>query len=244
MLNITGELSEQAPGAAPSVGERGVSMVSTALLMPLILTVMVVLFDLSRLYLNGIFAQEVAMLVAKLAVSADPDGYALPDVERLVYPPAGEGRTGRERENFWAKFLDPVRTPRHGKNYLTEKERKVLNLAYGFVRQLSPRVYFPIPVGFESNLDLLGGRPNCSIYFEFAEGLEAAPDPVSEGAAFEEYLRRDRDRIFYVDCVVPLIALSIDGLFSGPAYRVISRNAYAFRSGSIRNNSFTATPVG
>ena len=207
------------------------------MLLPLVLAVSVILFDLARLYVNGIFAQEVALLAAKLAVSADPEGYALENVEQLVLRPTQESAAGRERENFWARFLDPAQTPAHGKNYLTEKERKVLNLAYGFARQLSPRIYFPIPVGFEGNLALLGARTNCSIYFSFAEALEIPPNPSEDQTGYTSYLRRERDRIFYVDCVVPLIALSLEGVFSGPAYRTISRSAYAHNSGNIRPSS-------
>ncbi len=216
-------------------------MVTTALLMPVILAIMVILFDLSRLYLNGIFAQEVALLAAKLAISADPDGYALPDAKALVLGAPGEEITDGPRERFWEKYLDPAATPLHGKNYLTAKERKVLNLAHGFARQLSPRIYFPIPVGYESNLELLGGKSNCSIYFLFATALGPPPDPSPDATEpYEEYMREDRDRIFYVDCVVPLIALSMDGIFSGPSYRIVSRNAYAYRSGTVRPEGATS----
>lgn len=215
-------------------------MVTTALLMPVVLAMIVILFDLCRLYVNGIFAQEVALLAAKLASSADPEGYALPEVKSLVQGAPGETIKDGPREQFWEKFLEPGSVPEHGKNYLTEKEKKVLNLAYGFAHQLSPRIYFPIPVGYESDPSLLGVKPNCSIYFHFVKPLKEAPDPERDPDGYERYLREDRDRIFYVDCVVPLITLSLHGVFTGPPYRRVSRNAYAYRSGNVRPEGSTS----
>ncbi|MFM1848181.1 MAG: hypothetical protein RL417_1655 [Pseudomonadota bacterium] len=216
-------------------------MVTTALLMPVVLAGFVILFDLSRLYVNGIFAQEVALLAAKIASSSDPDGYAMPDeqVINLVRGTPAEGtQPGMDidrRMDFWRYQLDVTKRPYIGKPYFTPKEKKVLNLAYGFMAELNPRIYFPIPVTLQSEADiaLLGGKPNCSIYFRYATPLGAPPDPQGDQTATASYYNQEHDRIFYVDCAVPLIALSLDGVFTGPAYRIVSRNAYAYRSGNI-----------
>ena len=220
-------------------GEAGVSMVSTVLILPLVLAGLVIAFDLARLYVNGLFAQEVALLAAKLASSSDPDGYAMPDAEviNLVRGAPSEGtQAGSDidrRMDFWRYQFDPTKSSSYiGKRYLTAKEKKVLNLAYGFIAELNPRIYFPIPVTLESEAQLshLGGKVNCSVYFRYDPALTGLPDPQTDPS----FYRQERNRIFTVECAVPLIALSLDGFFSGPAYRKVSRSAYAYQSGNLR----------
>jgi len=248
--------------------ESGVSMVGTAVVLPFILFIIAGCFDLTRLFLNGIFAQEVALLTAKLAVSTDPDGYAPPDgdMDKMRKPNRGAGgedaAVAEQRGLFWTDLTSNDGAWRFGsKNYLTEKEKEVLNLAYGFAADLNPRIYFPIPHGFTgagpTGNAPLGGRVNCSIFFRYPvplpDTLPTNPEECggetgevkksdgstidcSDGAVsgYEEVVLASRDRIIHVDCAVPLV---FGGMFGLPNHRIVSRTAYAYRSGNIKRGA-------
>ena len=233
-------LRERSPAASHFEGERGVSMVTTALVLPVLLAVLVASFDLVRLYLNGIYAQQVAILTAKLASSNDPAGYAMPDekVKDLVLGAVGESdETIAARRAFWDLTSPLTRFNPGGKLYFTAHEKKVLNLAYGFARSLNPRIYFPIPAGLGRvggpGVEALGGRPNCSIFFRYRVP-PPAPLPAAGAPNYSAVVLADRDRTIHVECVVPLIALSLGGILSAEPYRVVERTAYAFESGNLK----------
>jgi len=229
-------------------------------MIPVFLLIAVVTFDLARIYLNILYAQEIAALVAKLARSEQPAGYPLPEdaMGQLVRYPSGEDpevtakRTGfytsdGERNALWG-------SSEHG---YTDKERAVLNLAWGFAATLSPRMYFPIPEPL-NELDPvrdLGNRVNCSIYFRYARGEVEGGDqsilhdpvaialPAETAPEFEAAVSQSRDRIFFVKCAVPLTGLRILNLFADREYITITRSAYAYESGSLCLSSMSALPA-
>jgi hypothetical protein len=239
-------------------------MVGTAVVLPFILFVVAGCFDLTRLFLNGIFAQEIALLTAKIATSVEPDGYAPPDEEMvgMVRGASGEGEVGEQRVQFWSDLTSAEGAWQFGsKSYLTEKEKEVLNLAYGFAVELNPRVYFPIPAGFNgagpTGNSPLGGRVNCSIYFRYPDALpktlptnpadcggQSGDVQIADGSTidcseagvsgYDEVVLASRDRIIHVDCVVPLV---FGGIFGLPNHRLVSRTAYAYRSGNIKRGA-------
>ena len=227
------------PDKTPRHHQQGVALISAALLIPLLLIIAVVVFDLARLYLNAIYAQEVALLTAKIAVSGSPDGYALPNgqMTQLKNAPATEaGAISDRRDQFWEDQTDSDSGRYHGKTYFTEKERKVFNLAYGFAAALSPKTYFPIPepITGSSAWEELGFRTNCSIYFRFdSDSTVPNPMPGIADPTYDAVMNQDRNRIYYVDCAVPIVGLYLVSFATGDPYRIVSRNAYAYHSGTI-----------
>lgn len=218
--------------------ERGVAIVNTVVLIPIFLVIAVVVFDLARLYLNAIFAQEMVLLISKIASSQHPDGFALADnqlVQLSRIPSGEEEEVTNLRYAFWAAEVDPSNARYHGKTYFSDKEKKVLNLAYGFAHKLNPRMYFPIPEPLSDETALkLQFTVSCSIYFRYAAGHEPPDSLPAEGdPTYSSVMNEDRDRIFHVDCAVPLIGMALVGFSLGSPYRIVSRTAYAYRSGNI-----------
>ena len=223
--------------------EGGVALLMTAVVVPVILLIVLVCFDLSRMFLSRIFAQNLALLVAKIASSDDPDGYAFDDGQEinLIYAPSGENDVILEmRRDFWRVQQNATSGDYYGVPFFSRKDKIVLNLAYGALRNLNPRVYFPIPYGgsfSETDNDAvyagLHNRVNCSVYFKFAPGSEPPAPFPSTDPDLEEATIVERDRIFYVDCAVPMIGGRFLGPLS-PKYVIVSSNSYAFESGGLR----------
>lgn len=204
-----------------SLQEKGVSALSAVIVLPLLIIIMAVLFDLGRIYLTMIFAKNVALTAAKLATATSPQTEAPADLNLLVKPAPGEpGSITSAREQFWAGQLDPASPSFHGLNYYTEKELKSLNLAYGFMTDLNSDIAFPIMSGLSSASDLQGGI-SCSIYFKFDD----LTDPLDT--------EKNYSRIYYTDCAVPYLGLNLFTTFIGAEFYTISANAYAYKSGDI-----------
>ena len=91
--------------------ESAATMVETAILLPFIFMIAAITYDLARLYVNSVYAQEIALVGAKLANSSSPDGYVFPDgdITKLVKAPNGEDSSiTTKREEFWTNMLDPT----------------------------------------------------------------------------------------------------------------------------------------
>ena len=229
-----------------TTGERGVAMVSAAIVIPLLVLISISLIDLARIYLNAIFAEEIAILTAKMAVSKDPLGYAFPDadmVQFLKIPPGESIAITVKRQTVIQDLMTTLNFPSGAS--LPDKQKKVFNLAYGFATTLNPRMYFPIPEPVVSSTEL-GGRPNCTIGYRFAAGSELPnPFPISASAAYKTEVCRIRDRVYSVQCMVPLFSRNFLGAFLPYEQITITREAFAYQSGNIcasgdPNHSFCA----
>ncbi len=218
--------------------DEGVALVLTALLIPVLLFICAILFDLSRIYINAIYAEEVSLLVLKIASSSEPLGFTPrnSDMDRFVHAPAGEDESiTLKRKNFLENKLEEIDRPQYA-----EKERLILNLSYGALHFLSPDTYFPIPEPLSngsSAFSELAGRVNCSLYFTYGTygGTEAPPSPFP-GVADADYLvelQKQRDRIFHVDCAVPLVSSRLFGGLLGQQYLELKRESYARHSGNL-----------
>ncbi len=118
----------------------GVTVLSAVIILPIMITVMMVLFDLSRIFLTIIYAKEVVLTTAKLAVSSFPES-SIPDMYDIIKSVPGESVVN-ERKRFWTDQLDPAAPTYHGLTYFTEKELKVFNLGYGFMIDINPDIPF------------------------------------------------------------------------------------------------------
>ncbi|MCB0333134.1 MAG: hypothetical protein KDD55_06515, partial [Bdellovibrionales bacterium] len=190
------------------------------------------------LYINAIYAEEVTLLALKIATSTEPLGYtpADSDMDRFVFGPSGEGEaTSLKRKNFLNNKLEDIHRPSY-----SEKERLMLNLAYGALHFLSPNTYFPIPEPLSSGNAAsaeLAGRVNCSLYFTYGSygGAAIPPNPFPDAAlaSYMVELQKQRDRIFHVDCAVPLLTSRLLGGILDKPYVELKREAYARESGNL-----------
>lgn len=220
--------------------ESGATLVGAAIIVPVMVIMAVVVFDLARLYVNSIYAREIALLAAKLSNSSDPEGYAFLDSELPLlkhYPPGEDVAVTAKRQAFWDNQLDSTHSNFWGLDYFPSKDKKVLNLAYRFALDLNPRMYFPIPEPLSSSNahSELGNRVNCSIEIDFANG-HAPPAQggwPSPGDALNAILNLTRDRIINVTCAVPMIGLRLAG-FSDSQVKYVTASAYAHEAGNIR----------
>lgn len=220
--------------------DSGATLVETAILIPVVVIIAVVVFDLARLYVNDIYVKEIALLAAKIANSSDPEGYAFLDSELplLKLYPAGEAAaTTAKRQDFWDNQLDSTNSAFWGLDYFPSKDKKVLNLVYRFAVDLNPRMYFPIPEPLSASdpYTELGNRVNCSIEIDFAPG-HAPPSQATwpgAGTALDSILNQNRDRIITVTCAVPLIGIQLTGFIPNKV-KYVTSTAYAFQSGNIR----------
>lgn len=206
----------------------GASMVEFVILIPVLLLLCAVTFDLARLYINAVSAREVALLSAKLLNSSNPNGYPFTDQEmqEFYFAPAGEETEVTEkRVAFWNDQLTKGHESFYGLNYFPKKDKQVLNLSYGFLHELSPHVYFPIPepLDDEDPASDLGHKTNCSIRIQFAPGFE---NPSSFPS------NQSLDRLVNVRCAVPVIGFQIATLGSVKV-RYVEAEAYAYKAGSI-----------
>ncbi|MCB0331451.1 MAG: hypothetical protein KDD70_17390 [Bdellovibrionales bacterium] len=215
--------------------DSAATLVEVAILLPLIFIIAAVTYDLARLYVNSVYANEIALYGAKLANSSDPDGYAFPDSDlaNMIRSPSGEdaGITTK-RQAFWTNQLDPTHSKFWGLTYYPRKDKAVLNLLYGFAVQLSDRIYFPIPEQLDGSdpVSELGGRVNCSIWLEFPT---RPPLEGTWGTDTNAILNASRDRIIHVRCAVPMFGLRL-ATFNDQQVQYVSASAYAFDAGTIR----------
>lgn len=218
--------------------ERGEGLVSAALLLPLILLIAVVIVDMARLFVTSIYAQELVLLAAKIGASQNPQGYAFPtgQLVEMKSHPAEDSSITNKRRAFWAGQLDPGSPLYYGAPFYSDKDKKVLNLMHGFAHTLSSRVDFPTPYPLNSAdpQSEIGFRVNCSMYFRFAPGHEPPnPFPLASDSSYDAVMSLNRDRIYYVECVVPLMSLSLGSFLQPQKARTVTRSAYAARSGAL-----------
>jgi hypothetical protein len=72
------------------------------------------------------------------------------------------------------------------------------------------------------------------MYFRFAPGHEPpSPFPLASDSTYEAVMSLNRDRIYYVECVVPLISLNLAAFLQPQKVRTVTRSAYAARSGAL-----------
>lgn len=202
--------------------QSGVSVIATAITLPVVILVIVVCYDLTSIYLNIIFAQDVALTTAKLANSSNPyvDTPATSDLIKEV--PSEDGAITSGREDFWADQIDENSDNYHGVDYFTEKELKTFNLAYGYMNNLKSNIAFPIPAIDPLEREHLAGVTNCSIYFSF----------VDLGVTID--LTYNYSRLYTVECAIPLWGLSLFGnAIAQDGYIKVSRTAYAHQSGGL-----------
>lgn len=203
-------------------------MIEFVILIPVLLLICAVTFDLARLYINAISAREVALLSAKLLNSSNPNGYPFTNQEMQEFffaPESEDDEVTDKRIAFWNNQLDSGHESFYGLPYFPKKDKQVLNLSYGFLHQLSPHVYFPIPEpldGENPSADL-GGKTNCSIRIRFAPGFE---DPSSFPAT------ESLDRLVNVRCAVPVMGFQLATLGTLKV-RYVEAEAYAYKAGSI-----------
>jgi len=202
--------------------ELGVSLVETAIALPLILMAIIVSYDLTRIYIAIVMAQDVALMSAKLSNASDPD-VDTPAVTDLIKSISGESAaTTNGRTQFWTDQLNSSSTTYHGVAYYTDKELKTLNQAYGYLNSLNSDAAFPIPAVTPLRATNLNGEVNCSIYFTFAD----LTGPIDTTYNYS--------RIFYVSCAVPTWGISLLGLsIAKSGYIIVTRSAYAYHSGGL-----------
>jgi hypothetical protein len=207
--------------------ERGVTMLETAITLPLLIVMVIAIYDLGRIYTTIVLCQDISLMAAKLAVAADPKADT-PTINNLIKAvPDEDPSTTGARKQAWTNFLNRIKAQVSGKNTFTDRELKTLNLAYGYLNSLNQNIAFPIPEVsssddfFDVSSQLLGGATNCSITF-----LYDATDWGSETDA------DSRHRQFYATCALPLTSSTLlGGLFSSSGLLVIERTAYAYQSG-------------
>lgn len=201
---------------------RGITLLETAIAIPVILLIFAVTFDLARVYTTMILCQDVALMAAKVSKAADPT-VDTPSTSNLIKSAPGEsGAVTTARSNFWSRQLSILSSELPGKTAYTEKELKTLNLAYGYLNSLNNNIAFPIPYKAPLLFEDLAGVTNCSIYFNYDN-----IDWASQSDATSEH------RIFTTKCSVPLWALRFFGKTVAPdGYLTVSRTAYAYESGA------------
>ncbi len=225
--------------------EAGAAMVATALITPVLLLLCVILFDLGRLYLNVIFVENMVSMVAKIAASKEPFGIVFDDSQltEFVNHPSGENLAITARR----QALLGSRLTASGAPHYSDRDKMTINLAYGALRAYNPRAYFPIPDPLGQDFDPeieLAGSPNCSIYFEFAPGHEptALAGLVEGDVGFDTEILRERDRIYTVECAVPLFSPTIlPGVYS-QKYITINRSSYIFEAGDLCISLYSFCP--
>jgi hypothetical protein len=203
-------------------GERGITLLETAIALPTLLLIVAVVFDLGRIYTTNILCQDVALMAAKVAVAADPTT-AKPTTRELIKPIAGEnGGITNDRGQFWVQQLASLVAAATGKTSFTDKELKSLNLAYGYMNSLNQKIAFPIPARDNLDVSHLGGQTNCSIFFSYD----------STTWQFADMDPNSKNRIFTVECAVPLLGLAMFRNGVAPSgFIKVTRTAYAFDSG-------------
>lgn len=203
-------------------------MLETAITLPLLIVIFLVIYDLGRIYTTIVFCQDTSLMAAKLAVAADPKADT-PSTSNLVKSVSNEEpSTTNARTQAWTNFLNRLISQSPGKTTFTERELKTLNLAYGYLNSLNASVAFPIPEVsgsddfFDVTSQLLSGTTNCSITFAYDQtdwGSETDSD--------------SKHRKFTTTCALPLTGSSLlGGLISPSGLLVIQRSAYAYQSGT------------
>lgn len=242
------------------LGEVGVSFISLALILPIILLIMTFLLESGRLLLTYTTANQVIGAVVKLASAYSPVAYApvshrqvAGEHNQMIYPLESEQTP--QRVEAWRNQLTADAPGYHGKSYYTEKELAVFNLGYGYLRELNSRIYFPIPSNAEGvdQVDQLEGRVNCTLSFEFdsdntftSPQLEnppgnppgnalAADPPITSAAvaAGPAFYNAYRNRIYTLECRVPFISGGLARALSGRDFMTVVARGYAYRSGGI-----------
>ncbi|RMD88124.1 MAG: pilus assembly protein [Candidatus Dadabacteria bacterium] len=208
-------------------------MIGAALSLPIILAIILVIYDLTRIYLARITAKQVALTTARIAVSTDvTSNYQDFVVKNIVNPASGEASSiTKKRKDFYDAMKNSSSNYYCGKSYLTTKEKRTLNLSYGYLNSLNPKIAFPTPYPLNSKSEL-GGVTNCSIYFYTLELSSATSggSPILIGAI---KLNKQYNREYWVACTVPLVALNLLGVNYGAEYLTVKESALAYKSGTI-----------
>jgi hypothetical protein len=228
-------------------GESGVSMISTAIVLPLLLFLIIMVIDLVRVLLAYSLVQETLMQTLKIAsASAPPADVPIAGPAALIYAPGDPSPLAQRRLKFWQDQLDPSSATYHGKTVYSPRELRILNLAYGIINQRDAGIYFPIPVADPSVpvADDLRGHTNCSVSFNFAPNDAFTVTPPGAPTPFTNtipnpvptppnvVLTANRNRIFSVECRVPLVSFALTGFFIGD-YLTVRDSIYAYQSGDI-----------
>lgn len=207
--------------------ERGVTMLETAITLPLLIVMVIAIYDLGRIYTTIVLCQDISVMAAKLAVAADPKADTPATSNLIKTIPNEDPSITNGRNQSWTNFLQRLNSQISGKTTFTSRELKTLNLAYGYLHSLNANIAFPIPEAsstedrFDVSRELLSDSTNCSITFSYdltPWGSETDAD--------------SRHRQFYATCALPLASSTLlGGLFSSSGLLVIERTAYAYQSG-------------
>lgn len=213
--------------------ERGISILATAVSLPIVILIVIAIIDLSRMYLTIIFAQEVATFTAKIATSANPDVITPSSTAKLIRSRPGESGTIKaNRQQTWDNMLLEGTDTYIGVKSFSSKELKVFNLGYGFLTNLDPQTAFPIPNGF-TNVTQLGGKKSCTIKFEYRPLIEAGGSSALDMSTVKA--GDEVSRLYTVECAIPLVGIALVPWFFENDYQLISRTAYAYKSGAIES---------
>ena len=174
----------------------GVALIEVAVLLPVLLILGTVIFDLMRLYVNAIYVRQIALLTLKLSSSTDPDGYAFldSDYDQLLRAAPGETSTTTDkREAYWTNMF------------------------------------------VQGHDNYIGMSVNCSIRMDFAGGDDPPiPLPDSSASNYAAVMSANRDRMYTVRCIVPVIShLFLPFLFPDQ-FKFVRYDVYVNRGGSIR----------
>jgi hypothetical protein len=222
-------------------------MISTAIVLPLLLFLIIIVADLIRVIIAYSLVQETLMQTLKIAsASAPPADVPLSGATALIHAPGDTPQLNARRVQFWVNQFDPSHASYHGKPYYSPRELRILNLAYGLLNERDPEIYFPIPVaaaGVDPKDDLRN-HTTCSVYFSFAPNDAFTVVPSGATLPFSNQLPNplptppnviltaNRNRIFNVECRVPLVSFAFGSWIVGD-FMSIRDSVYAYQSGDI-----------
>lgn len=222
-------------------------MISTAIVLPVLLFLIIVVADLVRVLIVYSLVQETLMQTLKIAsASAPPADVPISGATALIHAPGDTPQLNTRRVQFWVDQFDPTSATYHGKPYYAPRELRILNLAYGLLHERDPGIFFPIPVaGAGGNpKDDLRDTTTCSVYFSFAPNDAFTVVPSGASAPYSNQppnpvptppnvlLTANRNRIFTVECRVPLVSFAFGSWVIGD-YMTIKDSVYAYQSGDI-----------
>lgn len=212
-----------------SNSERASIFVEAAIILPVVIFLVIGCFDLGRVWLTLMTEYEVVGQISKLGPAVSLNQIAT-DESNLVKFTAGEDPViSQDRAQFWQDEKDSLSSRYHGKPSFTQRELRVFNLAYGTLTGLNSNINFPIAYHQIDAMVSSSLQISCSIFFRFAGPALPSPIPTPPNSA----LLTPRDRIYTIECIVPLLSGRLLGPVFGQRYFIPRKTVYAYQSGGL-----------